>query len=447
MPDEVSRELPADTERTPVVLTLVIILLFALLLLRVPVGFAIGIAGLVGLLAHGGPATALGFAETTLYSGVSAYTLAPIPLFILMAQFVLCSGVADELFAAARVWVGRTPAGLGVATTTSGAAFAAVSGSSTAAAAALASTTIPEMERQNYEPRLANGLVAIVGTLAAMVPPSIILVFYAILAEESVSRMLIAGLVPGALITVAIIITTLILVRRDPELAPAGERYPFSEKIRVIPTLGPVAVLFALVVGSIYFGLATPTEAAGVGAAGALLIGLARRRLTLENIRDSLVATLKSSSMILLIVASAYLFGYYMALTDVTTTLVDAIGGLGWPPLVIFALIALVYLLLGAFLDQMAILALTVPVVLPLIEQLGYDPIWFGIMVILIAEIGLVTPPLGLNVFIVASTTGRRSEEIFVGVIPFIVALLLLVVLLSVFPGIVMWLPDTMAGT
>ncbi|ALE74275.1 TRAP dicarboxylate transporter, DctM subunit, unknown substrate 3 [Pseudonocardia sp. Ae168_Ps1] len=428
------------------VLAGVLVLLFALLLIRVPVGIAIGLSGVVGLLALGGPETAVGFLQTTPYTAVSAYTLAAIPLFILMAQLVLKSGVTTELFEAARIWVGRVPAGLGVATTTTGATFAAVSGSSTAAAAALASTTVPEMERQNYDRTLAGGLVAVVGTLAAMVPPSIILVFYAILAEVSVGQMLVAGLVPGLLVTLTIIVTTLVLVRRNPERAPAGQRHTMAEKIRTIPVLGPVAVLFLLVVGSIYFGLTTPTESAGLGVAGALAIGLARRRLDLARIRDALVETLTSTAMILLIISSAYLFGYFMTLTGITVTLVEAIGGIAAPPLLIFALIAVVYLVLGAFLDQLAILALTVPVVLPLIEQLGFDPIWFGVLIILLAEIGLVTPPLGMNVFIVSSSTGRPAEEIFVGVLPYVLGLLVLVVLLAAVPGIVMWLPETMAG-
>lgn len=428
------------------VLTAVLVLLFALLLARVPVGIAIGLSGAAGLLLLGGPDTVLGFLQTTPYTAASTYTLAAIPLFILMAQLVLKSGVTTELFDAARVWVGRVPAGLGVATTTTGATFAAVSGSSTAAAAALASTTIPEMERQHYDSRLAGGLVAVVGTLAAMVPPSIILVFYAILAEVSVGQMLVAGLVPGLLVTLTIIIVTLVIVRRSPERAPAGVRYTLAEKVRTVPVLGPVALLFLLVVGSIYFGLTTPTESAGLGVAGALVIGLARRRLDLSRIREALLETLTSTAMILLIISSAYLFGYFMTLTGVTVTLVDAIGGLAAPPLVVFALIAVVYLVLGAFLDQLAILALTVPVVLPLIEQLGFDPIWFGVVVILIAEIGLVTPPLGMNVFIVSTSTGRPSEEIFVGVLPYVAGLLVLVVLLSLAPQVVLWLPETMAG-
>ncbi|MHA6625128.1 TRAP transporter large permease [Pseudonocardia sichuanensis] len=425
---------------------LVIVLLLVLLLVRVPVGFAIGIAGVVGLLLHGGPQLLLGVVETTPHTAVSAYSLTPIPLFILMAQFVLRSGVAGELFDAARIWVGRVPAGLGVATTVSGAVFAAISGSSTAAAATLASTAVPEMTRRGYDPRLAGGLVAVVGTLAAMVPPSIILVFYAVLAEESVGQVLVAGFLPGVVVTVALVVTTLLLVHRNPELAPRGERHPVAVKIRTLTAVAPVAVLFALVTGSIYLSLATPTEAAALGAAGALAIGLVRRRLGAAEIRAALLDTLGSSVMILLIIAAAHVFGYVLTLTRVTETVVDAVAAIPAPATVVFLGIALVYLVLGAFLDQMAILALTVPIVLPVVEQLGYDPVWFGVMVVLLAEIGLVSPPLGLNVFIVARATRRPTEQVFRGVVPFVVAMLVVVLLFTFVPQLVLWLPGTMAG-
>ncbi|WP_219414278.1 TRAP transporter large permease [Pseudonocardia nigra] len=424
----------------------VIALLLVLLLVRVPVGFAIGIAGVVGLLLHGGPELVLGVMETTPHTAISAYSLAPIPLFILMAQFVLRSGVAGELFDAARIWVGRTPAGLGVATTVSGAVFAAISGSSTAAAATLASTSVPEMTRRGYDPRLAGGLVAVVGTLAAMVPPSIILVFYAVLAEESVGQVLIAGFLPGVLVTVALVVTTLLLVRLRPELAPRGERHPVLTKVRTLTTVGPVAVLFALVTGSIYLSLATPTEAAALGAAGALAIGLVRRRLDAARIKAALLDALGSSGMILLIIAAAHVFGYVLTLTRITETVVDAVAAIPAPATVVFLGIALVYLVLGAFMDQMAILALTVPIVLPVIEQLGYDPVWFGVMVVLLAEIGLVTPPLGLNVFIVARATRHPTDQVFRGVVPFVVAMLVVVLLFTFVPQLVLWLPQTMTS-
>lgn len=426
---------------------LVVVLLLVLLMIRVPVGFAIGLSGIAGLLLYGGLPAVLGVMETAPQTYATAYSLSPIPLFILMAQFVLRSGVAGELFDAARTWVGRAPAGLGVATTLSGAVFAAISGSSTAAAATLASTAVPEMTRRGYDTRLATGLVAVVGTLAAMVPPSIILVFYAVLAEESVGQVLIAGFVPGVCVVAALVVTTLLIVRRRPELAPPGEASPIRTKVRTLTTVGPVAVLFLLVTGSIYLSVATPTEAAALGAAGALAIGLARRDgLDRGRIRAALLDTLGSTAMILLIIASAHVFGYVLTLARVTAAVVDTVSSVPAPPVIIFLGIAVFYLVLGAFMDQMAILALTVPIVLPVAEQLGYDPVWFGVMVVLLAEIGLVSPPLGLNVFIVARATGTPTEQVFRGVLPFVVAILALVLLFTFVPQIVLWLPQTMGG-
>ncbi|TCP51858.1 tripartite ATP-independent transporter DctM subunit [Tamaricihabitans halophyticus] len=424
----------------------VLLLLFVLLLIRVPVGFAIGIAGALGLYLHGGAPLLLGVFQTTPYTAVASHSLTAIPLFLLMAQFILRSGVADALFRTARTWVGRAPGGLGVATTTAGSLFAAISGSSTAAAGTLAATAIPEMTKQRYDPRLAGGLVAVVGTLAAMIPPSIILVFYAVLAEQSVGKVLIAGFLPGILVTLAIIVTTLLLIWRKPELAPAGERYSFREKFASLPASTPVLLLFLLVTGTIYFGFATPTEASALGAVGALLIGLVQRRLDLPKIKTAIREAISTSVMILMIIVSAYMFGYFLTATRVTQNLVERIAGLPIAPLAIFAVIALIYLVLGFFMDQMAILALTVPVVLPVIEELGFDPIWFGVVIVLLAEIGLVSPPLGLNVFVVARSIGRPTGQIFLGVLPFVIAILLLVVLFTLVPGIVLWLPETMAS-
>lgn len=424
---------------------LVIALLLVLLLAHVPVAFAIGIAAAVGLLAHGGPEMLLGIFESTPYSAVS-YSLSAIPLFILMAQLILHSGVTQDLFNAARVLVGRTPGGLGVATALAGALFSAICGSSTASAATLASTTVPEMTKHGYDPRLANGLVAVVGTLAAMIPPSIVLVFYAVLAEESVGQVLVAGFVPGALVTAAIIATTLLLIWRRPRLAPTAHAHTWRDKLRGLTAAGPIALLFLLVTGTIYVGVTTPTEAAALGVVGALAIGAARRRLPPSALRGAVAETITSSVMILMIITSAYLFGYFLTATQVTQRLVDAISAVPAPALAIFALIALIYLVLGFFMDQMAILALTVPVALPLIEELGFDPIWFGVVIVLLAEIGMVTPPLGLNVFVVSRASGRPTGEIFLGVLPFVVAMLLLVVVLTLWPGIVLWAPSTMAG-
>lgn len=423
----------------------VVILLFVLLIIGVPVGFAIGIAGMVGLYLYGGLTTVLGIFETTSLSAVSAYSLTTIPMFILMAQFVLISGIAGDLFDSARVWVGRLPAGLGVATTLAGAGFAAISGSSTASAATLSSTSIPEMVKQGYNQRLADGLVSVVGTLAMMIPPSIAIIFYAILAEQSVGRLLIAGFGPGLMIALALILTLWFLVWRNPSLTPATRGYSFSEKLKSLSSVGPMLVLFLLVTGVIYLGVATPTEAAAMGAFGALIIAVLSGKLSWQRVRDALFETATTTVMILMIVLGTFVFGYFLTITQVTQGLVAFVGGLNAPPLAIWAVIAVIYIILGCFMDQIAILALTIPIVLPIMQNLGFDPIWFGIMVVLLVEIGLVTPPLGLNVYVVARTAERPVEEVFRGAMPFLVPLLLLLVLFTLFPSLILWLPNTMS--
>ncbi|MBC3191799.1 TRAP transporter large permease [Pseudonocardia sp. C8] len=422
----------------------VIALMFVLMLLRIPVGFAIGISAAVGLWVHGGTPVLLGVFETAPASAVTEHALVAIPLFLLMAQFILRSGVADQMFDAARVWVGRTPAGLGVATTGAGALFAAISGSSTASAATLASTSIPQMRAQGYETRLASGLVAVVGTLAAMIPPSVALILYAILAEQSVGEMLVAGVVPGILVAFAIVVATWAMVWRNPDRAPRGSGYPMREKLASLGGLLPILLLFVLVTGTIFFGVATPTEASALGALGALLIGLYGRKLPGPALRTSVLEAVSTSVMLLMIIVGAYLFSYFLTATQVTLDLVAWVEALAAPPLAIFAVIALGYLVLGFFMDQAAILALTVPIVLPVVEALGFDPVWFGVVLVVLAEIGLVTPPLGLNVFVVARTTGLAVEDVFRGSVPYVVAMLLVVVLFTLVPGIVLWGPALM---
>jgi C4-dicarboxylate transporter DctM subunit len=424
----------------------VIAVMLLLLLIRVPVGFAIAISGTLGLYVHGGLSVVLGVLQSAPAAAVSSYSLSPIPLFILMAQFVLASGVMDDLFHATQVWVGRIRGGAGIAATGAGAMFAAVSGSSTAAAATLAHTSTTKMIESGYSARISTGLVAVVGTLAAMVPPSIVLVFYAILAEQSVGQVLVAGFVPGALVMLALIVTLLVLIKVNPSVAPQGQRHAWADKLRSLTSAGPVLALFALVTGTVYFGVATPTEAAALGAVGGFALLVVRKRASWQAIKHAIVETVDASVMILMIILGAHILGYFITSTRVTPTVVDWVASLDVAPIVVVILLALCYVVLGFFLDQIAILALTVPIVLPLIIELGYDPIWFGVLIVLLAEIGLVSPPLGLNVFVVARTAHRPSAEVFWGALPFALAVAAVAALLIAFPEIVLWIPGTMSA-
>ena len=422
------------------------LLLFGLLAIGMPVAFALAFAGAIGLYWVGGWDALVGVLSTTPLSTASSYELISVPLFILMAEFVIMSGVADNLFKAAATWVGRVPGGLAMATALAGAGFGAISGSSTASAAMLSSTTLPAMLKQGYDPKLSGGVVAISGTLAMLIPPSIALILYGIIADVSIGALLIGGVIPGILVTLVIIGTVWVLVLVEPAAAPKGRAYTLREKLQSLRVVGPMLFLFMAVTGVIYTGIATPTEASGLGAFGAFLIVLWERKFTRAGLAKALLHAAHASCMIVMIIVCAKIFGYYFTLTQSTQALVAWVSALEVSRWVILALILFGYLVLGCLMDQVAILILTIPIVLPVIKALGFDPVWFGVIVILMAEVGLVTPPVGLNVFVVARYAKRPLAEIFGGVWPHVFSHLLLVVVLAAFPQVILWLPSKMAG-
>jgi C4-dicarboxylate transporter DctM subunit len=385
----------------------------------------------------------LGILDTVPLSSATSYELVTIPMFLLMAEFIIMSRIADDLFESASKFVGHLPGGLGVSTAIAGAGFGAISGSSTAAAATLSAACIPAMIKQKYEPRMAYGVVAISGTLAMLIPPSIAIVLYAIISGESVGPMLIAGVIPGLLVTLTIALTVVILVLLDPARAPLTPRAPWKERIESLKVTGPMIALILLVTGVIYLGIATPTEASGLGAFGAFVLAVRARKINAASLWEALARAVGASCMILMIILGAKVFGYFFTMTQATQDIVAYISSLPVNRYVILALILFMYLILGCLLDQIAILILTVPVVLPIIKALGFDPMWFGIIVIVMAEVGMVTPPVGLNVFVVARATNRPASEIFHGVAPHVVAHLILVAVLVAFPALILWLPAT----
>jgi tripartite ATP-independent transporter DctM subunit len=423
----------------------VVIILLVLLAAGTPVGFSLLIAGVVGLWAKGGLDMALGILRTAPQSAGSSYEFITIPMFMLMAEFVILSKIADGLFKAATAWVGRVRGGLAVATALAGAGFAAISGSSTASAATLASTTIPGMLKQGYEPKMACGVVAISGTLAMLIPPSIALVLYGLVANVSIGRLLIAGVVPGILVTITIILTVFYLVWRNPECAPAGRAYTWREKFTSLSAVGPMILLFMLVTGLIYSGIATPTEASALGAFGASVLAFRAGKITVRSTLHALKRAAHTTCMILMIILGAQVFGYFITLTQVTQQLVAWVSSLALPSLVVLIAILLGKMLLGSIMDQAAIIILAVPVVLPVVVSIGYDPVWFGVIMIVTAEVGLVTPPIGLNAFVVARYTGRPLGEVFLGVLPHVIAHILIIAVFIAFPQTVLWLPSTMS--
>lgn len=300
------------------------------------------------------------------------------------------------------------------------------------------------MLREGYDAKLAGGVVAISGTLAMLIPPSIALVLYGIIADVPIGDLLIGGVIPGIIVTLAIILTVAFLVRLDPSAAPAGRAYTMREKFASLSTVGPMLMLLLAVSGSIYSGLATPTEAAGLGAFVAMLIAIWERKLTLTGFWHALRSTAQTSCMILLIILGAHIFGYYLTLSRVTNDLSAWVGALEMSPTLIMIIILAGYIVLGFFMDQIAILILTVPVMLPIVTQLGFDPVWFGVIVVVTAEVGMVTPPMGMNVFVVARYTRRPLGELFRGVMPHVWAHLIVIGLMLAFPALILWLPSTM---
>ncbi len=433
--------------------TAIVALLVALLAIGMPIGFAIAVAGAVGLCFIGGLDMVFSFLATVPYSGAAHYELMTIPMFVLMAEFVIVSGVADELFDTMNAFVHRYRGGLGISTVLTGAAFGAICGSSAASAATLSATAMPQMVKRGYSTRAASGITAIVGTLAVMIPPSNGLVIYGILSEVNIGKLLVAGVFPGLLGALVLIITLRVLIRLRPSQFPANEGVVAenlshsSRDLRWSKLHGilPMLILFALVTGVLYLGVATPTEASALGAFGALVLAATSHRLTWRSFTRALFNTARTSAMITMIIVGALILGYFLTLTQTTQTIVSTIGALPMPPLAILALIMLIYLVLGCFLDQIAILVLTVPITLPIVTHLGYDPLWFGIIVTLASEIGLVTPPVGLNVFIVARYSETPLAEVFAGVTPYVIAMLLLMVALIFWPSLVLWVPASIS--
>ena len=308
----------------------------------------------------------------------------------------------------------------------------------------LSATSLPAMLKQGYEPKMAAGVVAISGTLAMLIPPSVALIIYGLLAEANIGKLLIAGVIPGLIVTITIMATVWFLAWQDPSRAPTPPPTSLAEKLRLLKVVGPMLLLFGMVTGVIYTGIATPTEASALGAFGAFLIVGYRGKLRREVIWPAFVRAAYGSCMIAMILLGAHIFGYFFVLTQVTQNLVAWVGALDMAPWMIMVVILVIYLVLGTFMDQIAILVLTVPVMLPLVVSLGYDPVWFGVIAIVTAEVGLITPPVGLNCFVVARYSGRPVAEVFHGSFPHVVAHIFVIALLTAFPVIVLWLPAHM---
>ena len=421
------------------------LVLFGLMLLRVPVGMAMGLVGVTGYAYIAGPGPALKLIGQSSMRTVTDYTFGVIPMFMLMGAFVSVSGVSKELFRAANAFIGHMRGGLGVATVLACGGFAAICGSSVATAATFSSVAYPEMRRFGYPQSFSTGVIAAGGTLGAMLPPSTVLAVYAILTQQDIGKLFMAGIVPGLLAMLLYVITIMIIVRVKPDLLPRGEQKSWGERFNGLKDVWAPLVLFMFVIGGLYGGFFTPTEAGGVGASGAFLLGVLRGKLDRSGIREALLSATRTSAAVFTVLIGALLFGYFLTITQVPQKLTEMLTGLGVGRYGVLALIMVMYLVLGCLMDAMAMIILTVPIIYPVIVQLGFDPIWFGVIIVMTVELGLIHPPVGMNVFVIKSVVKDVSfTTIFKGVIPFVMTDLFRLVILISFPAIALWLPSKM---
>jgi len=431
---------------TPLTLGIIgICILLVLLFSRMPIGFVMGLVGFAGFAYLSGFSGGLGVLRTVVYSTFADHSLSVIPLFILMGSFCFYAGLSKDLYDTVHSWLGQLRGGLAMATVGACAGFAAISGSSLATAATMGTVALPEMKRYKYDDRLATGAVAAGGTIGILIPPSVILILYGIITEQSIGKLFLAGFIPGVLEAVFYMVTIYVLCKLNPFMGPPGPRISFFGKITSLKNTWIVLVLFVLVIGGIYLGVFSPTEAAGVGAFGAFIFGLARRRLGWQAFKSSLAETGKTTAMIFIIILGAMILGYFLAVSRIPFVLADSVGALAVNRYVILVLILLVYLFLGCVMDSMAIMLLITPIFFPLAMSLGFNPIWFGILITRVTEIGLITPPVGLNVYIIRGVARDvPMQTIFRGIVPFLIADVCHVALLIALPQLSLFLPGFM---
>ncbi len=419
--------------------------LLLLMLLRVPIAASMAIVGVFGTAAIAGWPVALATLRHGPFERASSYTLVVIPLFVLMGYMAAEAGLSQNLFRAANVWLGHWRGGLAMATVGASAGFAAICGSSVATGAAMCTVALPEMRRYRYADSLSTGSIAAGGTLGIIIPPSIIFVIYGIMTEQSIGKLLLAGIIPGLVETLLFILAVALVTAFRPALAAAGPAASWRERLVAARDVWEVLVLFLIVIGGIYMGLATPAESAAFGAVGALVFGLAKRTLGGRRLLSALDQTIRTTAMVFFIVIGADLFGYFMTLSQFPMRLAGWFTQMQMAPVVVLWSIIVTYIVLGALMDELAMILLTVPIFFPIVKSLGYDPIWFGVVIVVVVQIGLIAPPIGLNVFVIGGMARDVPlATIYRGVMPFLAMQVVLLVLLTLWPGMALLLPGTM---
>lgn len=427
----------------PVIVGIIsVVVLIIIFLLRMPVGFAMALVGVIGFSLFVTPEAGMNILARDFFDTFSSYSLTVIPMFTLMGCIAAEAGMSLRLYDAGYVLFSRFRGGLALATIMGCAGFAAINGSTSATAAAMGKVCIPEMKRYKYDDSLATSVVAAAGTLGIMIPPSTIFIVYGILTEQSIGKLFVAGILPGLLIAAVLMTTIALLVWHKPGLAPAAESSTFGEKMRALAGVTEMLILFGFVILGLFFGWFSPTQAGGAGVAGAILIGLATRQLTWSGFLNAFKDTVRVTAMVMVIVAGATVFGHFIAITRIPMMLSAWVGALPLTPMLIMGVIIIIYMIGGCFMDSLALITLTIPIFYPVVMNLGIDPIWFGVIIVLVTEIGVITPPVGLNVYVIHGVAGDVPlETIFKGVLPFVLALSIAAVILLLFPQIATFLP------
>lgn len=422
------------------VLTLIIILFS-----RMPVGFGMAVCGLAGVTYMISFDTALHVLAKNFFAMFGSYDMTVVPLFILMGQVSFHAGISRRLFDTAHKILDYLPGGLAVATIGACSMFAAICGSTNASVATMATVALPEMKRYGYNPTISAGSVVAGGSLGILIPPSVIFIIYGIATEQSIGKLFAAGILPGILLSILFCLAIVVWTYFRPGLAPRGKKTTFKEKVRAITGVIETLLLFLLVMGGLFFGVFTPTEAGAIGAGGAVLLGFLRRRLTWKGFGLALSESTRISCMILVIVAGAITFGHFLAFTRLPFVAANWVVGLPFPKQGIMAVIILAYLIGGCFMDALAMVLLTIPILFPLVTAMGFDPIWFGVIIVLVAEMGAMTPPVGINVYVLSGIAKEIPlEVIFRGALPFVLCVLICISLLIIFPEIALFLPNLM---
>ncbi len=415
-----------------------------LIFLRMPIAFAMAITGFIGFSYMTSFSAGMNMVVRELYSSFSSYTLSVIPMFVWMGFLAYYSGIGTRLYVFAYRLIGHWPAGLAIATQMACAVFGAICGSNTATAATMGAIALPEMKKYNYDHSLSTASVAAGGVLGVLIPPSVIFIVYGMATQQSIGKLFIAGILPGILLMMLYIAVIFVWAKKRPEIGPSGPRFTWKERLSSLRGgLLEVIIIFALSMGGLFAGWFTATEAGAVGAIGVLLVSLAGRNLSWENFKRSLFDTTKTTAMIMLLVAASIIFGRFMAVSRIPFEAANWAASLDLAPFVVMGLILLIYLILGCFIDALAMILLTIPIFYPIaVGHLGFDPIWFGVIIVLVVAMGVITPPVGMNVYIIKAVAPYVPlDVIFRGIWPFLLAIIVCVALLMIFPQIATFLP------